>query len=80
MFTVQAESFKSLETKEEVFSTMDNRVKHMEDMSRTATLRVTDVEELQGERIEEVMLQVKRISTDKLLLPSVKVLYAHRVR
>ena len=77
---VQAGSVRSLQTKQEVVSTMENRVRNMEDLSRAANLRVTGVEEQQGETAEQAMLKVQRIITDNLLLPNVKVLQAHRVR
>ena len=64
--STQASSIKAVETKKEVVSTVENRVRIMEDLSRASNLRVTGVEEQQGETDEQTKLEVLNIITDNL--------------
>ena len=79
-FDCQAAAVATLQTNQGMLTTIENRVRVMEDFSRAVNLIITGIGEQQGETTEQAMLKIQKIISNNLQLPNVKVQHAYRIR
>lgn len=68
-----------LQASDKVISELEERCNYQEDYSRRNNVRITGLQELQGETWEQTTVQVSKLLEEKLQLPKPELERAHRV-